>query len=583
MNHTPSCLKCESPCFNLAAYTRDDPPFLGNLLVVNDPPLDTMLGPLKSSAHHVTAALDETLTEIRRISDVLNILESKRRQLEEIDSEYKTALAPIRRVPPEIIMEVFYAFTNEHEFYDVFDVNHGPWVLSRVCRRWRHVSISLCPSIWASMLIKVTDNDPTPLLMTALSYSANCKLDFSIIDISINMPANIEPFDELVSQSKRWRSAHFNGLPWLMERLLPIRGNVPNLEVCHINLRFFGIPATYALDPAPRLKHLHLKDLSYWQAMIVTAHNLVSLSDDRMNDPDGLLHSMYLGILRGSPYLETFDIAHFGVALPVAAPRIVHLTLQKLVVWETAFISSLELPALKSLEIYRRAYPPVYITPPGMILALHNLIEVSRCSLTHLFFSSTVLDNHVLSILELCPGLISLQFQMTDWTADSDLVFQNLATRMTEKDESQRYPSPVMIPWLQKYEIVVLLSANGTKSMDFVDSAFVKMVETRLVECQVSLTDIIIRSLVDGLSLARFTDEDIEKLEGYSYYSDINIQAMTDGELVQPVRCTVVCNDTLYVLAFDSQQSVYWIYYGGLPPFTLLTRIDRCCAHLHCI
>ncbi len=264
-----------------------------------------------------------------------------------------------------------------------------------------------------------------------------------------------------------------------------------------------------------------------------------------MNDPDGLHHSMYLGILRGSPYLETFDIAHLGpwdVALPVATPRIVHLTLQKLVVWETAFINSLELPALKSLEICRNAYPPLYITPPDMHLALRILIQVSRGSLTHLFFSGTVLNNHVLSILELCPGLISLQFQMTDWTADSDLVFQNLTTRMTEKDESQRYPSPIMIPELQKYEIVVLLSTNGTKSMDFVDNAFVQMVETRLVECQVSLTDIVIRSLVDGLSLARFTDEDIEKLEGYSYYSNINIQAMTGGELVRLVWYTVVCS-----------------------------------------
>ncbi|SJL02408.1 uncharacterized protein ARMOST_05735 [Armillaria ostoyae] len=499
-----------------------------------------MLGPLKSSAHHVTAALDETLTEIRRVSDVLKILENKRRQLEEIDSEYKTALAPIRRVPPEIIMEVFYAFTNEHEFYDVFDVNDGPWVLSRVCRRWRHVSISLCPSIWAGMLVNVTDNDPTPLLTTALSYSANCKLDFSIIShSSINMSANTEPFDELASQSRRWRSADFNGLPWLMGRLLRVRGNVPNLEVCHIDSHLFGVSATFdALDPAPRLKHLHLKDLAFEQAMIVTAHNLISFSDDRMDDSDGLLHSTYLGILRASPYLETFDIQHHGprdVALPVATPRIVHLTLQKLVFLEAAFINSLELPALKSLEIYREAYPPFYITSPGMFLALRNLIEISRCSLTHLFISGTVLDNYVLSILELCPGLISLQFQMSDWTADSDLVFQNLTTRMTEKDENQRYPSPVMISWLQKYEIVVLLSANGTKSMDFVDSAFVKMVETRLVECQVSLTDIVIRSLVDGLSLARFTDEDIEKLEGYSYYSDINIQAMTDGELVQLV------------------------------------------------
>lgn len=190
MDYALSCLHCKSPCFNTTAYNRDDPSFLGNLLIVNDPPLDTMLGPLKSSARHVTSALDETLAEIRRVSDVLKILEDKRQQLEEIDSEYKSALAPIRRVPPEIIMEIFYAYTGEDGFYDVFDVNDGSWVLSRVCRRWRHVSISLCPSIWARMLIKVTNDDPTPLLTTALSHSANCKLDFSVIDISIHLSVN---------------------------------------------------------------------------------------------------------------------------------------------------------------------------------------------------------------------------------------------------------------------------------------------------------------------------------------------------------------------------------------------------------
>lgn len=148
-----------------------------------------------------------------------------------------------------------------------------------------------------------------------------------------------------------------------MEGLLLVRGNVPNLEVCHINPRQFDVDGTFdALEPAPRLKHLHLKKLKYRQAMTVTARNLVSFSDDRMKDFDGLLHSMYLGILRESPNLEIFDIRHFcppDIELLVATPRIVHLTLQKLVVWEIAFINSLELPALKSLEIYRGAYPPL--------------------------------------------------------------------------------------------------------------------------------------------------------------------------------------------------------------------------------
>ncbi|KAK0224478.1 hypothetical protein EDD85DRAFT_242403 [Armillaria nabsnona] len=37
----------------------------------------------------------------------------------------------------------------ESPYYDILNEHKGPWVIAKVCRRWRDIALS-CPKIWAS-------------------------------------------------------------------------------------------------------------------------------------------------------------------------------------------------------------------------------------------------------------------------------------------------------------------------------------------------------------------------------------------------------------------------------------------------
>ncbi|PBK66906.1 hypothetical protein ARMSODRAFT_330877 [Armillaria solidipes] len=409
------CPNCEHPCSKTVPFHHDDPPYLSKLLLTNDTPQEVMLGPLKASALRVTTALDETDAEIRR----LKVQEDKRRHLEEVGNGYKSALSPLRRFPVEILVEMFYAFAREKGYYDVFS-RTGPWALSRVCRRWRHVALSLCPSIWATMSVTASRYNPISLLKTAVSRSGGCKLDFTLSGLDSDPFACLDFLPVLLAHSERWRSAYFTRQPLVIQQLSSIRGKIPNLEVCHIDTDPLCIYAgrLNVFEFAPSLKHLHLKRL-LWQSVIpVTAPNLISFSDDQTSHADSL-HSTYLDIIRASPYLETFDIQYQDQngELPVVTPRILHSALQSLTVCEAAFISSLELPMLKSIEICRRVGSRAredQHTAADVLPALHDLISVSSCSLTRLIISDTVLQDHVISILKLCPSLSNRRW--TEWS-----------------------------------------------------------------------------------------------------------------------------------------------------------------------
>ncbi|KAK0444400.1 hypothetical protein EV421DRAFT_1800888, partial [Armillaria borealis] len=424
---------------------------------------------------------------------------SMRQMLEEVGNGYKSALSPLRRFPVEILVEMFYAFAREKGYYDVFS-RTGPWALSRVCRRWRHVALSLCPGIWATMSVTASRYNPISLLKTAVSRSGGCKLDFTLSGLDSDPFACLYFLPVLLAHSERWRSAYFTRQPLVIQQLSSIRGKIPNLEVCHIDTDPLCIYAgrLNAFEFAPSLKHLHLKRL-LWQSVIpVTAPNLISFSDDQTSHADSL-HSTYLDIICASPYLETFEIQYQDQngELPVVTPRILHSALQSLTVCEAAFISSLELPMLKSIEICRRVGPRAdgdQHTAANVLPALHDLISVSSCSLTRLIISDTVLQDRVISILELCPSL----------------VLQNLIARMTERIVEGGL---ALIPYLEDFSFLLRSASEEVESMDFVNSSFVGMVSAR-VGC-------------------RSPDEDTETLKMYQQYLDIDIEARMSGRYVR--------------------------------------------------
>ncbi|PBL02941.1 hypothetical protein ARMGADRAFT_1072363 [Armillaria gallica] len=434
MNTPLKCTTCGAPCNSTRVFLRDDFPLLPALLRNNEPPTGSMIGPLRSSALPVSVTIDEIQAEILRTSDFLKALQDKRRHLRSIEEGYKAGLSPARRVPPEVLAEIFYACSGNEESewgYNVFDVSR-----------------SLCPSSWATFAVPAClelRKDPSSLLKAALAHCGNRRLEFMFygpgnwgswdIDMEVRRSSK-SLFQILLSLSHRWKSVDLDITQELFQLLPSIRGKVSCLETCIISTG--PITGSFnALEFAPSLKCLTFKGLRNCLLPVrVSTSNLVRFSDDRATDFFGHLHQMYLDVVRGSPLVE-FEVQHQGQAegyLSVADPRIVLPTLHKLAIREGSFIRSLELPKLETVDIQENSHGVGdRSTFPDVLPALHDLIIRSRCSLTNLSIADTVLDDNIISILSLSPQLAYLRFSLTQWSEDSDFILQSSSRRWPKR------------------------------------------------------------------------------------------------------------------------------------------------------
>lgn len=91
-----------------------------------------------SSALRDVSQLDQ---DISRLEDAIAELRRKRDERHSFLMAHKALVSPIRRVPPEIITEVF-LHSAEGNF-------KSPVVLASICSRWRSIAL-FSPRLWAS-------------------------------------------------------------------------------------------------------------------------------------------------------------------------------------------------------------------------------------------------------------------------------------------------------------------------------------------------------------------------------------------------------------------------------------------------
>ncbi|KAK0243208.1 hypothetical protein EDD85DRAFT_320136 [Armillaria nabsnona] len=537
--------KCGNPCYSQKEFIRDDPSFLPHLLSGNEPPSEEMLLPLKSSACRVAAAIDEVQTEISGVSDpaVLKFLKHKRARLCAIN-EYKAVLSPLRRVPPEVLAKIFSVHSlrpqyGRDAYYDVFAVHDGPWTLSRVCGTWHQVSHTLCADVWATMLVSISGHlgrrkkDLLSILRAALSYSRRCLLSLWMKDGGLwlsGWDGEAHEISEsllkiLLSQSQRWKSVIISISPGFFHLLPLLRGKIPELEAFNICLESLDgdVTGTFdGLEIAPRLKHLVFEEWGFGLIPVFEASHLVTFCDDRPADGVGILHRMYLDIIRDAPSLEKFSVSHQGSsegALPVAAPRIVHQALRNLTVCESAIIRSLDLPNLESATIQHDcpSWEHSTYTYPDVLPALLNLIIRSKCVLTSLTIADTQLNEHIFSILSLCSNLTEFELRFSRWRESdpSDLVLQTLVGRMSETtaDDSHKL---VLVPILKGFTVSMFdcYEKQGIAAVGFVNSAFVRMLKVPL-DCKSPLCSITVDILSFHLALSMLDQEDIKQIKAW--------------------------------------------------------------------
>ncbi|KAF9018016.1 hypothetical protein BDZ89DRAFT_1117428 [Hymenopellis radicata] len=125
------------------------------LLRQNHPPLDAELSAFRTTAEDTRATLDDLDSKIVQTRELLENLLSARQRAQSRLEDTKFLLHPMRSIPNELLTEIFHHCipkTYRVADPDVIDPHGAPWLLTRVCHRWRELAVNT-PQLWTYLLL----------------------------------------------------------------------------------------------------------------------------------------------------------------------------------------------------------------------------------------------------------------------------------------------------------------------------------------------------------------------------------------------------------------------------------------------
>jgi len=381
--------------------------------------------------------------EIARKQEELKRDIEERSRLKESLVEYRAIVNPVKRLPDNVLQCIFHEFCDTDifqacstwnttsQFPRSLSVNAGPWVLARVCHRWKQIAEAFS-AIWSTVCV---DNDMPRKALYLLGLQIQRSAQHPL-----NVVCRIEPkafsfgsgdvlFPLLLSTSFRWQGLVLR-VPFstLHETMLPVRGAVSNLsrvalQLCPekppvaFNSPVFGkksavvetaplvAPVTF-LEFAPKLTLLEVAGLYEGQECLV-------LPWDQLKDLTLLNSSTrspcYLSILARASSLKELQLEE--LRHDQTSPREV----------------SIPQPDLKQLHLYNNAYGVVdqvldKISAPSLsriyiqqvalwkLPSLTSFLRKSSCTLTHLFLRlpEAAKEAETLALLESLTSLEDL-------------------------------------------------------------------------------------------------------------------------------------------------------------------------------
>ncbi|PBK85619.1 hypothetical protein ARMGADRAFT_1169387 [Armillaria gallica] len=485
-----TCNACGSH-FEPSPCTRDIliPDSLYALCSTNDPPPYSEIPHLMHLQQTVHGAQEELDFEIHRIMLKLN---EKRRALQWLTNDLKSVLSPIRRLPAEILMEIFLHASPLR----VTDTTSDPWILSHVCSTWRTIATVHCPELWSDITITPSSfrrKDSFSLVQTALHRSGLHDLFIQFKDgrkpKSKRKAVSTVLFSLLTLESNRWKTAQLSLSSERFGTLSTIRGRLSRLS--QINLTYIGDQTPPlridAFEITPRLEAISIEGFQddHIDTIIpLSSPKLRQFRDDRELG-DNTLNARVLETVRHSPALQSFHVYHRNrfdprSTLPVT-PRIENASIHTLQASEGALLRSLRLPALKTLWLGtdENCMLPC---PDDVVASLQVLISVSQCSLTSLILTQVSIANtsDFIHLLRLMPQLEELEMFFLFWRDEYDTTMQHVVSEMTEPSPQPQALSArhALLPALTEFTIEVF-DITDSQGVRFINDVFVDMMSTR--------------------------------------------------------------------------------------------------------
>ncbi|KAK0504452.1 hypothetical protein EDD18DRAFT_1327156 [Armillaria luteobubalina] len=463
------------------------------LLKTNDFPATCDAEALEKLTKSVTTALHSITYDMECLVRVHSQLKSIRDHLLLVEADLKkAAMAPIERLPTEMLMEIFKLVPDQEDSGagDAFSLRWGPFTVSHVCRRWRTVATENCPEIWAYFWLERYRwdcmKDPISMLSLVLSRSKNWPLKIEFVAVSIadedteEGSARSDPDEEdlasgmsrhtrrriensddaiterliqlLVEQCHRWKEFNINAPDRLICHLSPIRGRLQSLVTFEMRHVLDGLPRVRPLRPidpaildgAPLLETVEILE-GYGadsQAALIApclVPKLTSFSDERQK-ADG---AHYLEIVRTNSSLKSLSVKHRGT-FAISTPEVVHSSITSLGACNGSFLRSIRLPSLEHVFLAGCNEPQSHST----ISSLYDLINRSMCSLTIPCIQNCSVDHHLILALEASPELTILNLRFSEWEAGSISTMESLIIRL-----KTRSTQPALVPKLQSLKL----------------------------------------------------------------------------------------------------------------------------------
>ncbi|KAJ7292591.1 hypothetical protein C8J57DRAFT_1018428, partial [Mycena rebaudengoi] len=87
---------------------------------------------------------------IEELESQLAYIDAARTELLASLEEHKGILSPIRMLPNEILGEIFFILAKAARRSSV--ANQAPWLVTKICSRWRSVALST-PALWTMVFL----------------------------------------------------------------------------------------------------------------------------------------------------------------------------------------------------------------------------------------------------------------------------------------------------------------------------------------------------------------------------------------------------------------------------------------------
>lgn len=379
------------------------------------------------------ARLDALDSRILSLTTTLSELAGNRDRLAEHLRRHKAIISPVRRVPPELLCEIFASAMEEPDkvalgtlsddggsAWKAFD---PPWYLGHICRAWRDAALAYAP-LWSAIVVPcsvgpVRRSKLLPPLEIQLHRSALAPLTIIMSSIEYTYFETNDNYSLLgptFSHSSRWRTLYlrFDERHAQTSWLLPLEGNLDRLErLAVIDAYDSELPNIFAA--APSLRQVVLAD---WDLSVYSPD--VEIPWEQVTHYCGASDWMrQLEILQAAPKLVDCVIG-FGITAPEESEGIV-LTLnelRRLRMENPGFLVHLTTPSLYTLHCM--------LNSEGLLSLLPPFVQRSSCALTELGLWDCSITLELVAVLQALPSLTYLSLE-SDGGVDATAVQAQIA------------------------------------------------------------------------------------------------------------------------------------------------------------